>query len=74
MSKKEPSVSERFAEIDAAEMERLGSRVVDQIMLDIRDRKLSLSQVASRNNTTTGTVVQVARFHKIDPVTLQKTE
>ena len=34
----------------------------------------SLKQVAERSNTSMGTVVQVARFHKIDPVTLEDTE
>ena len=68
------SVSDRFSGIDRAALEELGSEKVDQIMIDIHNRDLSLKQVAERSNTSMGTVVQVARFHKIDPVTLEDTE
>jgi predicted DNA-binding protein YlxM (UPF0122 family) len=69
------SVSDRFSGIDLRTLEEeLGSEKVDQIMIDIYNRDLSLKQVAERNNTSMGTVVQVARFHKIDPVTLEETE
>lgn len=69
-----PSVSQIFAEIDAAKIEELGSKTVDQIMVDIKNRDFSLNAVAVRNLVSMGTVVQVARFHKIDPVTLESTE
>lgn len=71
---KERSVSDRFHDFDKACLEELGSPVVDSIMVDIRNRDLSLRDVAVRNGVTTGTVVQVARFHKIDPVTLEDTD
>lgn len=68
------SVSDRFAEIDHAAMQALGSEVVDEIMMDIHNTELSLRQVAARNGVSTATVVQVARYHKLNPVTLEPTK
>lgn len=68
-----PSVSDRFSAIDAAALEQLGSKVIDAVMIDIHNRDLSLRQVADRSGVNMGDVVQIARFHKIDPVTLKET-
>lgn len=68
------SEADRFREIDQLEMNVLGPKKVDQIMSDLRDLKLSLKQVSLRNRVTIGIVCQVARFHKIDPVTLEPIE
>lgn len=67
------SVSDRFVEIDRLALDGLGTDLVDQIVRDLRNRQLSLREVARRNNVTTGTVVQVARYNRIDPVTLETT-
>lgn len=68
------SVSERFREIDMVAMDVLGSKTVDSIMADIHNDDLSLKNVADRNNVNMSDVVQVARYHKIDPVTLAPTD
>lgn len=64
-------VAERMKDIDKEALDLLGDRKVDRIMVEIRNTKYSLREVASRNGVSTGTVVQVARFHRIDPVTLE---
>jgi hypothetical protein len=66
MNTKEPSVTERFTEIDAAALRELGSEVVDQIMVDIQGRVLSIKQIADKNGVRCADVAQVCRFHSID--------
>lgn len=68
------SVSDRMHDIDLEVMNNLGPKKVEKIMVDIHDRSLLLGEVAERNGVSMGTVCQVARFHKIDPVTLEPSE
>lgn len=63
---REPSVSERFAEIDAATMKVFGPETVARVMADIRAFKLSLKEVANRSGVSCADVAQICRFHKID--------
>jgi hypothetical protein len=62
----ERSVSEIFANIDQDALNAMDDRAVDQIMIDIDDKNLTLKQIADRNNVSCADVVQVCRFHKID--------
>lgn len=68
----EQSLSEIFAETDKIKMDELGEKVVDGVLKDLHNPKLSLRVVGERNGISTGTVVQVARYHKFDPVTMRK--
>lgn len=72
MDTSQKSESELFAEIDKVKMDELGAKVVDGVLKDLHNPKFSLSQVGERNGISTGTVVQVARYHKYDPVTMRK--
>lgn len=67
------SVSDRMHDLDLEVMNALGPKKVEQIMVDIQNRTLLLGEVAERNGVSLGAVCQVARFHKIDPVTLEPT-
>ena len=67
------SVSDRFREIDKVFVEELGTKTVEQVMTDLENEKLSIKAVADRSNIRMMDVVQIARYYKIDPVTLEPT-
>lgn len=67
------SMSDVFQQVDDAFMKEMGLKKVGAIMTDIHNTELSLKEVSERNNVAMSTVTQVARFHKIDPVTLEPT-
>ncbi len=66
------SVSERFRELDTQFCADLGPAAIQHVMTDIYNDDLSLRQVADRNNLNMGDVVQIARYHNVDPVTLEE--
>lgn len=68
-----PSVSEALRTIDEAAMAVFGSKVVEKVMRDIHNDNLTLRQVADNSGVSMGDVMQIARYHRIDPVTLEST-
>jgi hypothetical protein len=68
------SISERFAQIDSKALWEMGTPLADKILNDINDRSLSIKEIAERNGVNMSDVMQVARFSKIDPITLEPYE
>lgn len=66
------SLSEIFHDTDKVFMEELGRELMMQISEDLRaPKQLSIRDVGKKNGVPSSTVVQVARYLRFDPNTLE---